>query len=155
MSRLHNSGFAAIALAAAGLMACAPDSDARNFHGGFSGGAVHSGSSVHGGGVPANGGVHGGGVPAREFHGGAFHGHGGFRDHGRFHGSLGIIVGAPLFWYPGYYGYYPPDYYSYPPAALPSGYFYYCANPPGYYPQVQYCPSGWQAVAPPPPPDDY
>jgi hypothetical protein len=52
---------------------------------------------------------------------------------------------------------------AYPPAAVPSApvppapvapapapaneqYWYYCSNPPGYYPTVPRCPSGWQRV---------
>jgi hypothetical protein len=86
---------------------------------------------------------------------------------------FGVVVGAPLFgWpYPGPY-YYPP-YSYYPPAVVvPSapttyiersdeeedegepqaqGYWYYCANPKGYYPYVKQCPGGWQRVAPQPP----
>src|SRR5512139_348622 len=71
-------------------------------------------------------------------------------------------------YYP-YYPYYDSPYY-YPPVvtvpatppvyiereegSLPgeaSAYWYYCANPQGYYPQVEQCPGGWQAVAPQPP----
>ncbi|MGA9991471.1 MAG: hypothetical protein WBP86_03965 [Thiobacillaceae bacterium] len=81
-----------------------------------------------------------------------------------------MFIGAPLFWgfdYPYPYAYYYPPYETswYPPpatyieqgdeeAALPleSGYWYYCTNPPGYYPYVQQCPAGWRPVAPQPPP---
>lgn len=88
-----------------------------------------------------------------------------WRHHG--HGSVGIYVGPPLGW-PGYY---PPPYY-YPPVIavpaepptyiergdndvvvppLPAGYWYYCGNPAGYYPQVKQCAGGWQQVPPRPP----
>ncbi len=71
-------------------------------------------------------------------------------------------------YYPYYPYYYPP--YAYPPAvvtvpttppvyiereddgaALPpetSAYWYYCADPPGYYPGVKECAGGWRAVSP-------
>ena len=49
-----------------------------------------------------------------------------------------------------------------PETAPNTPYWYYCANPPGYYPYVEACPVGWQTVpalpadappnAPPPPP---
>lgn len=35
---------------------------------------------------------------------------------------------------------------------LPSGYWYYCNNPEGYYPHVSECPGGWRQVNPVPPP---
>jgi hypothetical protein len=39
------------------------------------------------------------------------------------------------------------------PAAGPQGsYWYYCTNPPGYYPYVSNCPSGWLTVVPQSPP---
>lgn len=58
--------------------------------------------------------------------------------------------------------YYPPSYpYYYPPpvyvqrgdeeAAPQSAYWYYCASPQGYYPDVGHCPGGWQRVMPRPP----
>ena len=73
---------------------------------------------------------------------------------------------------PRYYPYYAP-YYAYPPypvveagppappvyverdsaqvaPALPSGYWYYCAESQAYYPSVTQCRSGWQQVAPQP-----
>ena len=82
------------------------------------------------------------------------------------------------YYYPG--SYYPRSYFSpyyfppyyYPPAAVtvptePPVYierretvepapqntasWYYCADPQGYYPYVEQCPGGWQAVAPRPP----
>jgi hypothetical protein len=93
------------------------------------------------------------------------HFHGGHRGHGSVH----FYFGPPVF-DPWYYG--PPPYY-YPPhviivpssppvyiektpeqaaPSLPSGYWYYCSNPKGYYPYVKECPGGWQQVAPQPPP---
>lgn len=94
------------------------------------------------------------------------------RGHGGHHGHARVGVGIVFdpFWFgPGYYPnpyYYPP--YYYPPAVVavpatpptyieqeevpaPSAYWYYCANPPGYYPYVKHCPGGWQPVAPQPP----
>jgi hypothetical protein len=97
---------------------------------------------------------------------GHFHRRGGVR--------FGVFIGGPWPWYypPPWYYYPPPyDYYprtiivpSSPPqyvergdedngsAPLPSGYWYYCGNPEGYYPYVKDCPGGWQKVPPQPPP---
>jgi hypothetical protein len=84
---------------------------------------------------------------------------------------LGLYVGAPYWgWGWPYYGY-PYSYttYSYPsypvysdygagasgsfisaePAPQnPANYWYYCADPAGYYPYVQNCPKGWMQVVP-------
>lgn len=70
----------------------------------------------------------------RKFHDGRF----------RFHPGFGVVI-APFrsFYYDPYY----PGYY-YPPPTLPPGYWYYCYDPPGYYPYVQQCWSGWQQVFP-------
>jgi hypothetical protein len=43
----------------------------------------------------------------------------------------------------------PPRVYVQPPPSQP--YWYYCDNPPGYYPYVQQCPGGWRQVNPAPP----
>lgn len=42
-----------------------------------------------------------------------------------------------------------------PPRTEPAFYWYYCQNPPGYYPYVKTCPEGWMKVVPslPQPPD--
>src|SRR5467141_1427488 len=65
-----------------------------------------------------------------------------------------VGVGIP------FYGYYPPPlpyYYDYPPAYYPlvappqQSYWYFCSSANAYYPYVQQCPEGWQAVAPVPP----
>jgi hypothetical protein len=103
---------------------------------------------------------------------GSFGGHRGFRSHGGFRTSIGISI-AP-FWYPwlwsvpvyrgpGYYDSY--DYYQPPPVMTqpprvyeqqvpaPQGgqaYWYYCQDPPGYYPYVSQCPGGWTKTAPSP-----
>ncbi len=66
------------------------------------------------------------------------------------------IVGGVWYWYPA--PVYPfPDPYRPPlvPAAPPGQYWYYCPNPPGYYPYVPACPVPWQMMpagmaAPPP-----
>jgi hypothetical protein len=99
---------------------------------------------------------------------GHFHGHGHFNGHAR----LGVFIGVPLFapwYYPPPYYYPPPSYYYPPVVAVPSSppvyiergddhaptqsyYWYHCSNPEGYYPYVKQCPSGWQQVAPQPPP---
>jgi hypothetical protein len=84
------------------------------------------------------------------------------------HARLGLYFGVPLtlpysYYYPPayYYGprfYYPeplavtpaaPPYYiqrDYPAPPLPGGYWYYCRDPQGYYPQVPQCPTPWQQV---------
>jgi hypothetical protein len=95
--------------------------------------------------------------------------------HGRHFrgGNIGFYWGGPM-WGSGFWPYYgwPSPYYYGPPMAvpvpvptqpptyiergqdddddrpLPSGYWYYCANPPGYYPDVTDCPVGWQQVPP-------
>lgn len=93
---------------------------------------------------------------------------GGFHSYHR-HPGFGLYLGLPLFPryyapYP-YYPYYPPSIVTVPvsppvyiertpPAvnqSMPSGYWYYCNNPPGYYPYVTDCPTGWRQVDPTPP----
>jgi hypothetical protein len=106
------------------------------------------------------GGSHGG----HGGHGGGWHG-------GHSHGSVGFYFGVPLaapYYYP-YYSYYPPAYSYYygapvyygdpgAPAAPanyiqrdnaagpPGGYWYYCRDPQGYYPQIRECPTPWEQV---------
>lgn len=98
-------------------------------------------------------------------------GHPGYRGYGNV--GVGIVI-DPFFYRPWYYPgpyYYLPYNYPYPPIvsvpATPPVYieraevaepappvsasWYYCANPQGYYPYVENCPGGWQAVAPRPP----
>lgn len=109
-------------------------------------------------------------VMVRGGHGGhGWHGGGGW--HGGWHGrsSFGVTIGGPLYWpsYPSYpsYSYYPPAYYYNPPPVVvvppatpptyieqgnPDQYWYFCADPQGYYPYVKECPRGWQQVAPQP-----
>ncbi|MDD5412078.1 MAG: hypothetical protein PHF31_11805 [Methylobacter sp.] len=95
-------------------------------------------------------------------------------------GHFGFYFGIPLYpynpypYYPYQYPYYPYHYYPYqypyyypptvpatPPVYIqqspqagqqyPSGYWYYCNNPKGYYPYIKQCPRGWQEVEPTPP----
>ena len=99
-------------------------------------------------------------------------GHGGHHHFGR-----AFVYVAPVFagaYFASRY-YYPPDYYyppsppvyieqpapyavppqsQVPPQAQPQSqaYWYYCASSRAYYPHVQTCSSGWQRVAPQPPP---
>ncbi len=104
------------------------------------------------------------GAAMAEHHGGG---------HWRGHASFGLYLGAPLFgpaYYPAPY-YYPPYYYpptvvvpSSPPVYIEQGstqaapsssqqnWWYYCADSNTYYPYVKECSSGWQRVAPQPPP---
>lgn len=111
---------------------------------------------------------------------GGYYGHaayGGYVGRPGYHGysnvGVGIVIDPFLYrpwYYPGPY-YYPPYGYPYPPvisvpanppvyieraevaepAPPASASWYYCANPQGYYPYVENCPGGWQAVAPRPP----
>lgn len=79
--------------------------------------------------------------------------------------TWGIQLGFPLYPYPYPYPYWP---YSYPPSstvivqqpapvyvergeALEAGYWYYCSEAQGYYPQVKECPGQWIKVPPRPP----
>lgn len=106
----------------------------------------------------------------RAWHGGGGH-HGGWQRSGWHRGGWyggywgpRVFIGGP-FWYPGPYAY------PYPPYAAPvyqppvvvepppspayveprsSTYWYYCQDPPGYYPYVASCSGEWQQVAPQP-----
>ena len=87
-----------------------------------------------------------------------FTGHRGF--HGHPHGRTRVFLGSGIWWGPGWWG--PPfPYYTDPPVivqqeppiysdpeAQSQDYWYYCQNPPGYYPYVQQCPGGWMTVVP-------
>ena len=85
--------------------------------------------------------------------------------HGGFWGPR-VYIGGPI-WYPGPYAYpcypvYAPPVYAPPVVEEPSppayveprsaAYWYYCQDPPGYYPYVASCAGGWQQVAPQPSP---
>lgn len=110
------------------------------------------------------------------WHGGGGHHGGGQRGgwyragwHGGFWGPR-VYIGGP-FWYPGPYAYpypvYAPPLYAAPVYGPPvveeplqppayveprsAAYWYYCQDPPGYYPYVASCAGGWQQVAPQPP----
>lgn len=113
-----------------------------------------------------DGGGHGG------HYGGGHHGGGWHYGHGGYYNGIGLGLGLGLGYGLGYYGrpyyypYYP--YYAYPPAVVtvpvtppvyiqqsppvtqqyPSGYWYYCNDPKGYYPYIKECPQGWQQVDP-------
>lgn len=78
--------------------------------------------------------------------------HGGHWFHGVYGGRLGWWWIAGGNWY-----YYPQPVYPYPdpylppvvapaPAAPPGAYWYYCSNPPGYYPYVPSCATNWVPV---------
>jgi hypothetical protein len=92
----------------------------------------------------------------RGYHGG-WYGH--YRPWGpRFYWGGSILLGPP--WYPYYpYGYYsPPPAYVQPPQVYvqpeqpQQNFWYYCQDPPGYYPYVKNCPGGWMQVVPQPAP---
>lgn len=115
---------------------------------------------------------------ARGHHGGHYGGHWrgfhGYHGHSHARSSLGFYFNLPLYPY-GSSFYYPETYYPYlyqpfyyprevpstPPVYIqqpvptapqyPSGYWYYCTDPEGYYPNVQECPLGWLQVNPLPP----
>lgn len=112
-------------------------------------------------------------------------GHGGHRGHGNVGVRIVVdpFLFAPRYYprpyyYPSYHYapyhyapyYYPPAVVTVPatppvyierdedagPAPRASASWYYCTDPQGYYPYVEQCPGGWQAVAPhpPAPPDE-
>jgi hypothetical protein len=77
---------------------------------------------------------------------------------------IGVVVGAPVFFYSAPWpGYYPPlpsapaqpiiyvEQGSAGVDAQPAGSWYFCAGAQAYYPYVNECPEGWQPVAPIPP----
>lgn len=142
---MHRHVFASIGLAALFAVAAPQPSLAQEHHWGHGGGHWEH---DHGWG-PA--GHWSGGIGA--WHGGAWH-------HGWHNGRFGWwwVVPGWADWY--YYNtpIYPgPDPYL-PPGvgAGPTPYWYYCQNPPGYYPYVPQCYGPWQPVlpqgAPPQPP---
>ena len=91
-------------------------------------------------------------------HGGGFH-HGRFHDdrvfvHSRIFIGAPFVIGGPFWWAPSPYYDAPPVIVQSDPSTYiqqgpaPSGYWYYCQNPAGYYPAVQACPGGWMTVVP-------
>jgi len=126
---------------------------------GSQGGEAGSGGARHGGGGARGGeaGWHGHrGSPHHGGDHGRHHGHHGHHHH-RSHFGLGLALGAPLWWGPGYYpySYYAPYYYAaaYEPVLIryverDPGYRYYCTEPAGFYPDVQSCPNTWLKVVP-------
>ncbi len=108
-------------------------------------------------------GRHGGRGHGFHGHHGGFHGHHG-HFHGHFHGRFFVgprVFVGPRFFYGYAYPYYYPPYYPYSPPVVvtppptdyvqrppETGYWYYCQDPPGYYPTVTSCPGGWTQVAP-------
>lgn len=62
-------------------------------------------------------------------------------------GSLWYFYPAPIYPYPAYIG--PDYYYDYNDEfGPPPNYWYYCEDPPGYFPYVQHCNSDWEPVPP-------
>jgi hypothetical protein len=131
---------------------------------GFHGGGFHSGlHNFHAGAFqPGFHGFHAGGFHDGHFD--EFHRFGEFHrfDHHGFRRGLVVVPAFGAWWgggwgWPDYYypewwsgGWGSPDYYSpnegyyeYGPFA---GYWYYCADPPGYYPYVTQCNTTWQTV---------
>lgn len=79
------------------------------------------------------------------------------RGHSHLGIGLGFHFGSPFYYPPPFYYPYPSMVVAPPPAPPPTyieqprpaeGYWYYCHRPQGYYPQVQACAEGWEAVAP-------
>ncbi len=65
--------------------------------------------------------------------------HRGFEHHGFHNGPFfggGIFLGPGPWWPPSYYPNYPPG----------PNYWYYCTNPPGYFPYVTMCSNNWLTV---------
>ncbi len=108
--------------------------------------------------------AHGGGVHHESQGHQEFHGHPGmhgrhhsFEHHAFHHHGTEVFIEGPLWWGSDWWG--PSDFYYEPPVMAqqspvysqvePQYYWYYCSNPPGYYPYVQQCPSPWQTVVPP------
>ena len=108
--------------------------------GSHGGGGVHAGApGFHGAEVHTGGGSHGAVAASHPGFGGArvaqwSHGFNG--DHHWAGGGVGWTFGVVP--YDGYYGYGSP-------VAAPAT-WYYCSDPPGYYPYVTQCYSGWQTV---------
>jgi hypothetical protein len=112
--------------------------------GGFHRGGTHAGAAgSDGAGMHANGGFHGVVAGSQPGFGGDYAGHWsrGFNGGHWAGGSVGWTSFPGDFGVVPYYAYYG---YSSPVAA--SGTWYYCAEPPGYYPYVSQCYSGWQPV---------
>jgi hypothetical protein len=71
----------------------------------------------------------------------------------RYYWGSPVVVG-PWYPYPYYYAAPPvvvqqqPPVYAEPAPAQSDYYWYYCQNPPGYYPYVKTCPGGWMQVVP-------
>jgi hypothetical protein len=111
---------------------------------------AHSGLSRHGG--TSGGQVHHPNFNHRDGRPGDFH-----QGHFRHHGPHGTVILVPPF-----LGYFPSPAYFNPPVSIGQAspmlfieqesdgtmlnFWYYCANPAGYYPNVQQCPPGWQVV---------
>jgi hypothetical protein len=125
-------------------------------------GIANAGRGGHGGGGQAGGGHAGYG------HGFGGHGHGHGRFGGVFFGGGVFFAGGLWFWdyydaWPFYDDYLPVPEFAAPayieqgetPAQPTDASWYYCSNPPGYYPYVQNCASGWQRVQPNLPPGMY
>ncbi len=101
--------------------------------------------------------------PGFAFHHPGFFPHDRFRFHHRgfFRHRRDVFLGArvflgPPFWWgpPDWPVYSPPVIIQSPPVYIqnsaPTGTWYYCPDPAGYYPDVKECPSGWMTVVPQP-----
>ena len=87
-----------------------------------------------------------------------YYGHRGFRGYDGFSGNFGLYFGSPFYPDPFYwnsYPYQPPAYYvpAQPRIYIQQNqqqpyYWYWCANPQGYYPYIKSCPQPWQQIVP-------
>jgi hypothetical protein len=88
-------------------------------------------------------------APAGGHRGFEHHGSGMHHFHGHGHGR--VIIAAPFILRPPIVVA-PPFYLEQnPPAYIEQGtdyFYYYCPDPPGYYPDIQTCPTGWLQVVP-------
>jgi hypothetical protein len=159
-----NWKFGICALALGGALVIAVPANAQDHH---SDGSARG--DWHGGGWHGNGGWHGGPrgrfMPARRFVGHDF-AHfsvsdraawrGGHWWHGPYNGRNGwwwfagggwYFYDTPIYPYPGYVSDYYVDDGDYADAPGDNAYsWYYCQNPPGYYPYIQSCNGQWQQV---------
>jgi hypothetical protein len=73
---------------------------------------------------------------------------GGHWVHGHHGGRLGWwwVIGPTWYFYPAPIYPYPDPYLPPTIAVPPPAIYYYCDNPPGYYPYVPACPTPWRAV---------
>lgn len=117
-----------------------------NMHGGHFGGGGHMVGGHMGGGAPH---AQAGGEHFRsEPHGAGAHHFDG--EHHHRHAFIAGFVGAPLLYWPPYESIAPYSSYSLPTPYVsqdqPNPVWYYCDEPPGYFPYITECASGWRTI---------